>query len=635
MRKIGLIIVYWFFLLPIIAQPANNSNAEFPGGKQGAEKYLTDNLIYPEEALLKRLQGQVRCRFVVNTEGDVTDVSVVKSGGNILFDDEAVRLVSSMPRWQPAVRNGEPVETQMLATINFRLPDDYFERILAIENSGDKLFKLGRYMEAEECYKRDIQSNKDTESNEKKLAVTTQCKALLLDIVNNLVSASSGNYECYYEACRLYKELFAIHGMPEYEQKANICQKKAKYYAATKCKNEGDELFKNEEYVAAASKYKTANGLMIEAVADSTFALQERSIAITCEKLLERARIEELDAIDDYDAVKYQAASRLYAVLYNYNSLKKYLDKSNELKKHTPMMGIENQPPRFLGGMDALFDYVRRQIDIPIPQGYFSEEVIVVCGFKVCEDGRVDDVEIVQPAEIDTLNSKSVEIVKSLPKWSAGKRNGKPAKYSYVIPITYRIPIEAMVDLGLPSGLKWSSMNLGARFPYDTGNYYQWGCIEPARAATWDDYCYGRQNVIYKYCTDSRLNAYDGLTVLQPEDDAATLIMGDGWRMPTREEAIELWKYCTREWETHGNICGYRFTGPNGKSIFLPATGYLDKNGQLRDNNVDGLYWTSTLYTRNNNGAYGLITRKGEGSVGVCWGPNNRQYARAIRPVHP
>lgn len=85
----------------------------------------------------------------------------------------------------------------------------------------------------------------------------------------------------------------------------------------------------------------------------------------------------------------------------------------------------------------------------------------------------------------------------------------------------------------------------------------------------------------------------DNKTVLEPEDDVAHVKWGDNWRMPTSKELSELFS-CTREWTTYNGVNGLLITGPNGNSIFLPATGrYLDT--QLDDRGKYGYYWSATL----------------------------------------
>lgn len=139
------------------------------------------------------------------------------------------------------------------------------------------------------------------------------------------------------------------------------------------------------------------------------------------------------------------------------------------------------------------------------------------------------------------------------------------------------------VDLGLK--VKWAACNLGARYPEEYGNYYAWGEIEPKI-----EYSDLNSKTFSKDILDIS-NTYS--------NDAAKSNWEIGWRMPSKEETEELIEKCTWYWIMQKGIRGYRVVGPNGNSIFLPATGYRS----FRDNYNDGIMgyiWTSS-YDKNNN----------------------------------
>ena len=97
------------------------------------------------------------------------------------------------------------------------------------------------------------------------------------------------------------------------------------------------------------------------------------------------------------------------------------------------------------------------------------------------------------------------------------------------------------VDLGLPSGLKWATCNVGATAPEEYGNYYAWGENTPKDNYDWDT---------YKLTTDggttfTKYHGTAGKTTLAPEDDAAAVNWGGKWRMPTDDEWTELRENCT------------------------------------------------------------------------------------------
>ncbi len=191
------------------------------------------------------------------------------------------------------------------------------------------------------------------------------------------------------------------------------------------------------------------------------------------------------------------------------------------------------------------------------------------------------------------------------------------------------------VDLGLPSGTKWATCNVGAETIEGYGNYYAWGETEPKEIYDWNNYrwCNGLENSLIKYCNSSDFsnNGFvDTLTVLELDDDVATVNWGTNWRMPTQYEMIELFSECSHEWITLNGINGRKFTGPNGNSIFLPAAG-LRKDNDMSYVGSEVYYWTSTLppYYTNQNSAWALYFKNNTCDL---TGPY-RYYGIVVRPV--
>ena len=92
----------------------------FPGGPQALLNYLSEHINYPEGYEEICIQGRVVVTFVVEKDGSLSDITVVKSLEKA-FDEEALRAVKSMPKWIPAMQNGEPVRVKFAVPVNFRL----------------------------------------------------------------------------------------------------------------------------------------------------------------------------------------------------------------------------------------------------------------------------------------------------------------------------------------------------------------------------------------------------------------------------------------------------------------------------------------------------------------------------------
>lgn len=161
-----------------------------------------------------------------------------------------------------------------------------------------------------------------------------------------------------------------------------------------------------------------------------------------------------------------------------------------------------------------------------------------------------------------------------------------------------------MVDLGLPSGLKWADRNIGAARPEDVGLYFQWGDtigytaeqVGVDKVFDWDNYkfyagtaVWGEE--IFKYHSE------DNLTILESMDDAAYINMGDKWHMPTRAQFQELIDNTPHARITNYNdtgVNGLLLTGNDGNTLFLPAAGYInDRSVNNLSDCTAGYYWTN------------------------------------------
>jgi protein TonB len=94
---------------------------EFPGGVQAMMRFISENLQYPPAAQENGIQGRAICQFVIEKDGSITDIVVVRTSGHASLDEEAIRVISRMPNWEPGKQRGKPVRVKYTVPVNFRL----------------------------------------------------------------------------------------------------------------------------------------------------------------------------------------------------------------------------------------------------------------------------------------------------------------------------------------------------------------------------------------------------------------------------------------------------------------------------------------------------------------------------------
>lgn len=193
------------------------------------------------------------------------------------------------------------------------------------------------------------------------------------------------------------------------------------------------------------------------------------------------------------------------------------------------------------------------------------------------------------------------------------------------------------VDLGLPSGLKWASCNVGAEKPEDFGLYFAWGEtqgyseITDEKQFSWSDYelCGGSDSTLTKYNNNSSYGTVDNLTVLEQVDDAA-YTSDKTCRMPTKADLEELTANTTSTLETLNGVKGRRFTSKtNGNSIFVPAAGGCG-NGSAGGVGSSGVLWSSSLYESYHRNGWCLSFNSSNVYVGNGGGRYNGYSVRAV-----
>ena len=183
-------------------------------------------------------------------------------------------------------------------------------------------------------------------------------------------------------------------------------------------------------------------------------------------------------------------------------------------------------------------------------------------------------------------------------KWGNGHvRSGGLSVRAVIIPeeTPQDCPVAEAIDLGLPSGTKWASWNIGASKPEEYGGYFAWGETEEKDVYDWNT---------YTHCDGSEETCHDiGDDIAGTQYDVAHEKWGGSWTMPSLDQIKELIDNCTQTWTTQNDVNGILVTGPNNATIFLPAAG-CRRNDVLNGENYYGYYWTSSLYSDDEYHAY-------------------------------
>lgn len=189
------------------------------------------------------------------------------------------------------------------------------------------------------------------------------------------------------------------------------------------------------------------------------------------------------------------------------------------------------------------------------------------------------------------------------------------------------------VDLGL--SVKWAVCNIGAQAAEAYGDYFAWGETVSKEKYETSNYahCEGEPDTYTKYCTSiDKGKSVDNKTVLESVDDAATVLWGETWRMPTKAEMEELIK--SLEWSISvGKTTIFTGKAKNGGTIVIPAAGY--KQSKLSSTDC-AYYWTSTLVDKSCSQAYYFYGEEDwfeEGQPAVSIEKYGRVIGLPIRPV--
>ena len=454
----------------------------FPGGTHAMYKYLADNIKYPDEAKAAGKQGRVMVQFVVRKDGSISDVSVVKSGGDASLDKEAVRAVSSMPKWNPGTQGGKPVNVQYTIPVQFKLPSGMVNNEKKDTEKKDNRIVIG---DGGVIVDTDVKDNAlivvDGKVFDGDLKELESSSIAHIEVIKN--SALTAELKEKYNAKDKKGIIFittssASHAgivgnpAPVVNGKKEVSAFTVDFNVEERTTDGGEEIYQvceiAPEYpggLAELMRWLRMNVRYPKAARDingqgKVFV----RFVIMADGSISNAEVVKSDFSSDYSEVSL-AEQTVKEIEYYKNSIERIENDCKELEQHIEEWknklailekdgtseNILNRRREELEKVQKLLEDERAQIVIMKRTLAQKEELlanskneldkIMVTAFKN-EKGEAlstDEVMALRAAAEKALKDEAVRVVSAMPKWNPGTQGGKAVNVSFTLPIMFRL----------------------------------------------------------------------------------------------------------------------------------------------------------------------------------------------------
>lgn len=364
---------------------------KFAGGDEGLAQYLSDSIAYPEYEQKNRIQGKVFASFIVDKKGKVGEIKILKGvTGAKNFDAEVIRVLSSMPAWQPGKHNGTIVRVQMMMPFNFQLSplaDELAKPIEPISGLTDA----------------------------------------------TVLKRKAGNFN----GDSITEQIFTtVDSMPQFpggdEAFLNYIARNFVYPPEERDNGIQGKVF--VEFVIDPAGF-VRNVKVLKGVPNGPGIDQE---AVRVIQDSPQWKPGTLNGIPVY--VYYRVPVRC-TLNYDDGQTKKVKKKSSISDTIPPLIFAEGEHmPEFPGGDEAFLNFINKHKKYPANELKEYIEGTVHVEFVVRPDGSLTDVKVLKGVPNGPgLDEEAVRVVKSSPKWTPGTQNGIPVSVYYKVPVSFKI----------------------------------------------------------------------------------------------------------------------------------------------------------------------------------------------------
>lgn len=457
---------------------------EFPGGTRALLDWLDKNIVYPDFCLKNKIQGRVMVSFVVDKDGSILSPEVLK-GIFASLDKEAVRLVSSMPKWKPGKVKNEPVKVRYTIPVNFRLPDTNSSNSDNTTSNPEGQTAKGGETMVFTIVEDDIPSKSEDLADipiheiiviEDDKPYEDNCVDLGLEVLwgtCNIGANSpeeSGNYYAFGEI-----EPKESYGWNNYKwcegsettlTRYNGDPQRGTVDNPNRLKSEDDvasSTFGELWHIPTESEWKeliecctwtlvTGESGYGYKVTSKLPGYTDKSIYLPASGVRNGTNLTGLSNGFYWSSTtgSQSAQGGSKAMILAFTNSAKTMAMSGYMNGLTvrpvrerneddePLFIIVEKVPEFPGGSEALLQFLRMNVKYPASCREKNIQGRVIVSFVVDKDGSISQIEVEKSVH-PLLDAEAIRVISIMPKWNPGTQRGKPVRVKYSVPITFRL----------------------------------------------------------------------------------------------------------------------------------------------------------------------------------------------------
>ena len=442
---------------------------EFPGGLNKLNEFISQNVIYPENALNKGIKGRVLVYLIVEKDGSVSNVRIAK-GVDPELDAEAIRVVETLPKWIPGKHHGEIVRVNTIVSINFVLEIEMPQIPLYEDETDDfdpaaysMLDEMPKFPGGAEKLIEFINQNLKYPENSKKQDIQeTVFVSFIINtdgVISNVEIVKGVDTEIDNEVIRV------VELMPKWspgklrgqivpvefiltvnfgESERIIPHDSKVYYFVDKMpKFPGgseklfDFFYDNLIYPVNAQKQRVSGTVMVYFVVEKDGSISEVEIIKCADPELDSESVRFIKSMPKWIPGSHKGelvrVNYVIPVEFSIDPLPQDDDTDNIF-----VYEIVDEMPEFPGGLEKLLQFLASNVKYPAKEQEKGIQGKVIVGFVVGTDGSIKNVKILKSVNLE-LDAEALRVVKLMPKWKPGRQKGKLVNVQYVVPINFEI----------------------------------------------------------------------------------------------------------------------------------------------------------------------------------------------------